>query len=305
MTMATGSNKPDQTSKGKTPEPSPVATAPEASPEIKDIAISAKVENSAIDKFRPTSDGTAAALPRIVLLQSLSKEVTAEEESQRKPVGTYFNRLTKEGLGKQLDVIVMGHFPQRLLLRVGEGLKCRSVNMFSAQMMGGRTASGQPTDQCTTCVLREWPRERIARGEVLDAAIATKGPECSVVDNFPALFMPEGGSPDDYELTLLSFSKTSAPAAKDLLGLYQISNKPWWAFVYRVTSVRDPRGPNGAVFYRSSITRVGRTTEVQQAKVQEWMTFLSRTSIESTIEPEDEGATADSGEPVDLSKTAF
>jgi hypothetical protein len=242
-------------------------------------SISMNDKQKALETIRP-SDGSenAISLPRIIVTQSLSQEVTREEDPL-KP-GLLFNRLTKEVIneesgGKQLEFIPLMYFPQRIRIELGAGLRCRSVNLRTAQMLGGLTVDNQPTDICSACKLKDWPKDRIARGEVLDEEKARRGPECAIVENFPALLV-QGTSPDDYELIILSFQKTSIQAAKDLRGNHAISGKDWFELKYKLVVVRATGGPKGdAVYFKQEIRRGGKSTPEEVKRAREMVLFLA------------------------------
>lgn len=276
-------------------------------------SILASDRQKALETIRP-SDGSenAISLPRIIVTQSLSQEVTREEDPL-KP-GLLFNRLTKEVInsnvdakgnetgGKQLEFIPLMYFPQRIRIELGAGLRCRSVNLRTAQMLGGLTVDNQPTDICSACKLKDWPKDRIARGENLDEEKARRGPECSIVENFPALLV-QGDGPDDYELIILSFQKTSIQAAKDLRGNHAISGKDWFELKYKLVVQRAVGGPKGdAVYFKQEIRRGGKSTPEEVKRAREMVLFLAGKDV--AVEVGDEEPVA-SGDPTARDEKAF
>lgn len=255
----------------KQPDPAP---PPEPAPESAERSLPAlprDVEDRAIQELSPQGDSTTMSAPRVILVQGSSRE--AKDEDNPHKLGTFVNRLTKESLGKEYEFIPLGRFSQRLYLKLGEGLVCRSTNMDGpAQMDNGLTADGQPTNDCSICVRKDWPRDRIKRGETITGDAAKKGPECSVVENFPSLHVA-GDNPSDFELILNSFSRTSIQAAKDLIGIFRMSRKPWYAFKYK--NVAQKTSSDGNDYYRQTVIRVGKTTEEEQKAAQDTLKFLA------------------------------
>jgi hypothetical protein len=254
-------------------------------------ALPRDVEDRAISELSPGGDSTTMSAPRIILVQGSSRE--AKDEDNPHKLGTFVNRLTKENMGKEFEFIPLGRFTQRLYLKLGEGLVCRSININGpAQMESGLTQDGKPTDNCSVCVRKDWPRDRIKRGEKLTDEEAKRGPSCSIVENFPALLAI--GKPEDMELILNSFSRTSIQAAKDLIGIQRVSRKPWYAFKYR--NVAQKTSTDGNDYYRQVVGRVGPTTVEEQKAAQGTLKFLADPSKWATddeaMESEAAAATA-------------
>lgn len=268
----------------------------------------------ALEAIRPSdSSENSISLPRIVVLQSKSREVERDEDPL--PVGQFYNRLTKEIIGegfkpgekgKQFEFIPLMYFPQRIRIELGAGLRCRSINMRTAQMMGGLTVANEPTDNCGLCKLKEWPRDRIARGETIPEDKARRGPECSVTENFPSLLTTGFDTPDDYELILLSFQRTSLQAAKDLRGNYSISGKDWWTSKYKLVVVKDSGGPNNSAYYKQEVRRSGKPSPEEILRAEKMLKFLAGRDITVEGPGEDEElARSAAADPAAAKEAAF
>ena len=255
-------------------------------------------KGGAVDVFRGGGGLPPITLPRIVVLQQLSTEVTRAED--KFPSGILFNRLTKAPVaeledkddpkwGKTLTFIPLFHFPVRIRIEQGAGLVCRSRDLEKSDFPGGETYSGEVTQICAECKLKDWPRERKQHGEKLKESDMHKGPSCNVVENFPALWAAPGVDPEDYEVVLLAFSRTSAKAAQDLRGNWTMSGKDYWYFKYQV-NVREGRGgPKGdALYFKQEVSRVGKTSPEEQKRAQDIITRLKGAQIEVEGAPEDE-----------------
>jgi hypothetical protein len=183
------------------------------------------------------------------------------------------------------------NFTQRMRLKLNEGLKCRSIDTFVAQMIGGMTYDNQPTDQCSACKFKDWPRDRKLKGDKgLSEDQEKRGPECSLVESFPCLILPNPGAkvaetrdamveyfakidPEELELGIFSMSKSSSKASQDLLGNQMISKKPWPAFIYRNVSQSKP-GPGNNTFYVQDVSRILKTPDHLLEAAKEWVNFL-------------------------------
>jgi len=232
-------------------------------------------------------------LPRIVLLQPLSVE--SKREDDRIPPGYFINRMNGEKLGKSLTFVPFKHLKTRVRMEQGQGLQCRSVTMFTAQMLGGRDIkTDKPTRDCETCKFRLWPDERMeATGENLQGKALTGGPECSIVDNFLAIQTDREDGKNPW--IVLQFQRTSAKAARRLLTMWgSDEGLPLSAFAYKVYSSEVPSGGD-QTYWRQDLNRVRASTDEEKAKVVSLMEKLGEVVVEDVSEEEYHGASSASG----------
>lgn len=233
-----------------------------------------------------------ATLPRVKLLQPTSAESIADPKIQ----GQFYNSVTKELLGNKIVFIPFKHFLTRVRLDVSKGLVCRSTDLLTAQMVGGQTKDGTPTNDCKACVAHLWPDKRAKLGDkTLTPEQVTKGPECSLVDNFLAVQVVEGANPDEYPFIVLQFMRTSSKAAKDLKGVWLASGKSIEYMVYRNTAV--PVTGRGNAYYRQDVGQVRGTTPEEREAVARLKALIIPESI---IQKLDDQNLADEniGEPI-------
>ena len=259
-----------------------------------------------------TGEESQISLPRLVVLQQMSAEVARPEDPLKS--GLIYNRLTKEAYGTRIEVIPFAFFGTRIVLNPEEGLVCRSTNMVEAQMKGGLTADGQPTDDCTVCVKKLWPNDREREtGTTLQGKLATSGPECSVVSNYFALLV-NGDDPSYYEFVVLQFMRTSRKAAQDLNGLWAGSRQPLPAFRYYLAT-RPAKNKAGQPYYIAEIGRVLkkdgdknvpiRTSEVELKAVKEQSEFMKgKIKLEDLSQTADEENLGEDGKVADAAATA-
>lgn len=161
-------------------------------------------------------------LPRIKVVQQMSKEA-ADKKAE---VGDFYNTLTGETYGKTLVIQPILSFMQRIFLvrqerrekadRIleaegmealsdGDGLKCRSFDMFEGK--------GEPGIECNLCPLSKWTKG--AKGEQVP-------PLCTETYNVAA-------SNEIGELVIVSFSRSSARVGKRFFSAIRIGGQvaPW------------------------------------------------------------------------------
>lgn len=221
------------------------------------------------------SDETAGVtLPRVNVSQP-SSGVASLEEGAIGP-GEFYDALTKKSMGKSFEFIAFKHFLTRVRLVPQQGLKCRSTDMRTAQLMGGKQADGSPTNDCSLCVYRQWPADRPDQASLTEKQLSS-GPECSSVDNFLAMNVLKDVEPSKYPFIVLQFMRTSAKAAKDLKGIWMASQAPLETFVYRDRSLRQTNGD--LVWFKQDLSQVRGATEAEIAAAEKLRGVILGTSV--------------------------
>lgn len=175
--------------------------------------------------FGQTSlDGTDFIPPRVKIVQQMSKEATADEDPAK--MGDLVNTLTGENYGPRLRFVPLLPFKQRILLvrqerrasieaalgtdlSEGDGLKCRSLDMYKGQ--------GEPGILCDECPLSRW--------------VGNTPPLCSETYNVAG--MTELG-----DLIILSFSKSSAKVGKRVFSMLKMRREKPWTRIYEVVTMK-------------------------------------------------------------------
>jgi len=226
-------------------------------------------------------------MPRVKLLQGLSQAVM----DQKAPAGSYFNSLTQEPYGDVINFIPIINFKNRIYITMGEGLRCRSLDMVHGV--------GDPGILCQTCKLKDWPEDRRKAGEQLDPKLA--GPECRVSMNWVVLVTASSGLDgkpgsreakelDEPEWAVIQWTSMSSRAAKKLNGLFLQSktlrpNAQWWDRVYelKVQNVRSEKGN----FYLPELRPIGKSTEEQKNACLAVASFMRGKTLEYEVQEED------------------
>jgi hypothetical protein len=227
-------------------------------------------------------DASDLILPRIKVVQQMS----AEANDERAKAGEFFDTLRGRALGTELRFIPLLPFKQRVFLvrdqkRVaaaialeaaglptlseGDGLKCRSLNMFQG--------IGEPGILCNECPLSKWTD-------------GNTPPLCSETYNVAA--MSELG-----EMMILSFSKSSAKTGKRLFSMLRMSGIDAlpWARIYEAKT-RKEKNDQGT-FFVPDVTDTGEATPTELlAQARKWATVLEGAPIDVTPEGEEEEAGA-------------
>lgn len=159
--------------------------------------------------------------PRVKIVQQMSAEAQGGKDARAEP-GEFWNTLTQANYGTEVSFIPILVFKQRIFLvrrerrekadaqlgaagftelSEGDGLKCRSFDMFQG--------IGEPGIECDQCPLSRWTDGQTP-------------PLCSETYNVAALTADTG------ELIILSFSKSSAKTGKRVFSMIRMSTaKPW------------------------------------------------------------------------------
>ncbi len=216
-------------------------------------------------------------MPRVKIVQAMS----AEAQTEKKPakVGDLFNTLTGENFGAELKFIPLFPFKQRIFisrperrddieavlgqpLTEGDGLKCRSFDMFQG--------NGDPGLECNECPLSRWRQD--------------KPPICSETYNVAA--MTELG-----DLVILSFSKSSAKVGKRLFSMLRLRHEAPWTRVFEMTT-RKTQNDRGT-FAVPDVTITSDATPPELLKVaQKYVKDLQGRAIDITPDIEEEPAPA-------------
>jgi hypothetical protein len=239
-------------------------------------------------------------LPRIVLLQPLSAEVMRDEDKM--PAGVFINRLTGDIIGKKIEFVAFKQFKTRIYLKQGEGLKCRSTDLRSAQMLGGMTADKRPTRNCEVCVLKLWPDERMElTGEDLQGRDLTGGPACSLVDNY--LAVQTGREDGRHPWIVLQFMRTGSAAAKRINGMWLDSEQPLQNFVYAIYAA--PVKGEGQAYYRQDASRLRVSNDEERQAAAKYMTMLGADitdKVGSDVSEEAQTVSSERGDKVAAAK---
>lgn len=239
-------------------------------------------------------------LPRIVLLQPLSAEVMRDEDKM--PAGVFINRLTGTVIGKKIEFVAFKQFKTRIRLEQGEGLKCRSTDLRTAQMQGGLTVDKKPTRNCEVCVLKLWPDERMElTGEVLAGRELTGGPACSVVDNY--LAVQTGREDGRHPWIVLQFMRTGNAAAKRINGMWLDSEQPLQNFVYAIYST--PVKGEGQAYYRQDASRLRESNDEEREAAAKYMSMLGADiteKVSSEVSNEETDVSKERGDKVAAAK---
>jgi hypothetical protein len=171
-------------------------------------------------------------LPRIVLTQMQTKGVSEGEI----PPGVYYDTLMGDVIGTAFDFVPVVYYTNRVLLEMGVGLKCRSLDM--------EHGIGDPGGDCEACPLKDWP----ARGA------KKKGPDCNVSRNYLGVIVGASAyqpgakkdqtvsavEPIDPRIAILQWRSMATGAAKTLNGIHMQSSllnvnaREWEHRVYRI-----------------------------------------------------------------------
>lgn len=210
--------------------------------------------------------------PRVKVVQQMSDEAAQKKASP----GDFFNTLTGECYGESLRFIPIMPFKQRILLvrsdrrpqieavlgrplSEGDGLKCRSFDMFKG--------IGDPGEDCPMCPLSQW-------GEATNTP-----PLCTETYNMAAL--TELG-----DLIILGFQKSSAKVGKRLFSMTRLSAGAPWTKTY-VAKTHAEKNDKGN-FFVPDITVEGPTPTELLAVAANWAQQLGGVVIDVTAQADDE-----------------
>lgn len=226
-------------------------------------------------------------LPRLALLQGLSQAV-ADKKAE---AGHWWNTLTSEDYGEVISFVPIMPYRNRVRLKMGEGLMCRSDTSLQIGI-------GDPGGECDTCPLKEWTGKT--------------PPECGVSHNYLVLVIGKGGEIKDRakglfkeptlleepEMGVLQFRSTGTKAAKKINGLYiqtQLRRPgPWWLTGYRLWSSQQKN--DRGTFYVPEVAAAGATPDHLQKQALNLarfvapsaLTYVANLEIEQSYEaPED------------------
>ena len=224
--------------------------------------------------------------PRVKIVQSMSAERTGGQAAE----GDFFNTLTSESYGSIVKFLPLQLFMNRVLLvrderrkdiekvldhklSEGDGLKCRSLNMFQGV--------GEPGIQCASCPLSQW-RE------------GNQPPLCTEVYNVAALH--ELG-----DLIILQFQKSSAKTGKKLFSMIRFLGEgvaPWSRFYQAETHSETIKGKGSFAVPVVTKTPEVPPTELMKA-AQKWAQQLGAIGPIDVTPGEDEDVEAGAGGDVD------
>jgi len=163
-------------------------------------------------------------LPRLGLCQALSPQ---RSESDPKYIeglrdGQYFNTITKEIYGKQVQLVPLLFYKTRILFGAmddGGGLRCQSPDNL--------VGIGEPGGTCIKCPFAQFGSSRGGEG---------KGTACNQFFNYAALVVKDGAVSQE-QLLVFSLKSSGLKVAKDWNALIRIRNLDIFAGIYELTSV--------------------------------------------------------------------
>ena len=242
-------------------------------------------------------DAGDVQLPRLRLLQALSSAVT-EAKGQ---AGHFFNTLTETDYGPEITFLPVFRFKNRVRLVVGEGLRCRSLDMVNGQ--------GDPGHQvavdggCAICEFKDWPADRRKRGENVDPKLAS--PECGESINWVGLIVGNAeGVLEDPEMAVVQFRSTAINAAKQLNGLMLQAkitspNMQWWDRQYKIVAAQQKN--DKGTFYVPSVTLAGKPAEALKQSAKTLLSFLAGKALEyEPVDDDEVGGPSAAPQPVQV-----
>jgi len=174
-------------------------------------------------------DNSDILLPRLGLCQSLSPQRRKSHSSYIEGLeeGDLFNTVTQEIYGRELDIIALFFFKNRIKyfpIDSGGGIDCISPNGIDQ----GRISP----DGCSICKFSTW-----GNGEKNDEH-GNDAPECTLYHNFMA-FIPSSNSP-----IAISYKATGLKISKQILAGIRLTQLPMYAKTYKVIVVDMKSGSN-------------------------------------------------------------
>lgn len=220
-------------------------------------------------------DAGDIALPRIVLTQSLSQAVS----DGKAPVGVYWNTLTETVVGGAFHFVPVLPFRNRVRLVVGQGLRCRSIDMVNGQ--------GDPGILCDQCEYKDWPEDA-----------AEGGPKCGVSHNWFGLIVAapkwEGAAKAktttltveplaEPEMGVVQWRSMATNTARRLRGLHVRAsivrpNSQWWDRTYLISAEQQTNAKGK--FYVPTVKVHGPTTPDALQMAQRAMSAIMGTPMQ-------------------------
>jgi hypothetical protein len=163
-------------------------------------------------------------VPRLAICQSASFE---RKRSHAKYIegleeGQYFNTVTKEIYGREIVVMAVHFYHDRIRWgeEIGENIRCRSDD--------GLVGVGDPGGNCLTCRFA-------ARG------VEKKDGPCTLHMNFPLFVIHKHKPVELSEILIYPMKSLACGAAKHWNALNNIKNNDRFASTYKLTVVEDHR----------------------------------------------------------------
>lgn len=170
--------------------------------------------------------------PRLSIAQPTSDAVLA---GQAKP-GDFFYAATGRSLGTKVRFQIIGFWMGRTFFKDREVL-CRSYDLVTGDP-GYEDAHGQPTDKCANCVASKW------RGR-------TEPPMCDKTYNY-AVLVSTPDDPNRKHIAYMALRRTDTDLAKRLNGDHVADGKPWFAYLYDATTLRQQNEKGNWFIYQAS-----------------------------------------------------
>ena len=169
-------------------------------------------------------------MPRLGLCQALSPQRRKSDPSYIEGLqeGQFFNTVTQEIYGEELEVIALFFFKNRIKFNPideGGGIDCSSPN--------GINMGRYHPDGCILCEFSRWGNGESSTGES-----ANDAPLCTMYHNFLAF------SVSDRSPLAVSFKSTGLKVSKQFNATVRMSNLPMYAKRYKISSMIMRSGSN-------------------------------------------------------------
>lgn len=180
-------------------------------------------------------DSNDITIPRIVILQGLSPEVS---EGRGKPGEFFIKGLERNLTAKPLEIVVLLRNKSRIRwqdLQLGGGILCRSFD--------AKHGIGNPGGTCEACPLSQWE---------MSSDNKSGRPGCDLYQNLIVVIRQD----EEWLPMAISGNRTKLKALKNLNSLLMVElakNRPLFAKAYQLESKQDKNSKGMAYFtYRVS-----------------------------------------------------
>lgn len=212
-------------------------------PRNRDLAELPKMSAADLALMGGGMDSEDIAVPRLVILQSLSPEVTTERVGQP---GDFYLKGLNLNLGRgPLEIIPLLRSKSRMRWKpmdMGGGILCQSSD--------GVTGVGEPGGNCGTCTKKDWIHK--------DAKTGKLKPDCDLNQNVICVLRGQS----DWVPVAFSGSRTRLKAFKELNSLLMIElnkGRPIFTKCYAVKSVTRQ---SGAIVYQAFTISPGNNNQL-------------------------------------------
>ena len=217
--------------------------------------------------------------PRLSIAQPTSDAVLA---GQAKP-GDFFYAATGRSLGAKVRFQIIGFWMGRTYFDDRKVI-CRSYDLVMGDP-GFEDAHGNPTTLCASCVASKWHGR-------------TEPPACDKTYNYAVLVSTEA-DPNRKHLAYMALRRTDTDLAKRLNGDHVADGKPWFAYLYEASTLRQSNEKGNWFIYQATRLEGEADAETQREAHQQATQLVERikaSGIAAVIEADD--ATKDGEIPV-------